>query len=133
MITLSFFIIVSIIISYIDIKKGLILDKVVIPSFAILMALKYLESTLSVYDFVAIMIVVLLFIMPIALNMAFGGGDVRFGVLCALFVGLEGVGYFVLLSGLVHLVVLMIIRQKSYPFAPAMSLGAIGAYVIGVL
>lgn len=133
MIVLSFFIIVSIIISYIDITKGLIPDKIVMPSFAILIFLKYFESTLSLYDPVAVMIVVILFIIPIALNMAFGGGDVRFGAFCALFVGLESVGYFVLLSGLVHLVILMIVKKKSYPFAPAMSLGAIGAYVMGVL
>ena len=128
-----FFIIVSIIVSYIDIKKGLILDKIVIPSFVVLVTMKYFEESLTLYDFIAVGIIVVLFIVPIALNMAFGGGDVRFGAFCALFVGLSGIGYFVLFSGLVHLVILMIVNKKSYPFAPAMSLGAIGAYVIGVL
>ena len=131
--TLSFFIIVSILISYIDVKKGLILDKIMIPSIFFIILLKFIEDSLSTQDFIAVAIVFFLFLIPIIFNMAFGGGDLRFGVFCALFVGLASVGYFVMLSGVLHLLLLSVVKKRSFPFAPAMSLGALGAYVIGSL
>jgi len=80
LITLSFFIIVSIIISYIDLKRGLILDKVMLPSILLLLLLKYTEGALLSGDFIAAGIVLTLFIIPIFFNMEFGGGDLRFGI-----------------------------------------------------
>jgi prepilin signal peptidase PulO-like enzyme (type II secretory pathway) len=130
--SLLFFIIVSGVISYIDIKKGLILDTIMFPSFFILLALKYLENSLSTYDFIAVMIILVIFIIPIILNFSFGGGDLRFGAFCALFVGLAPLGYFVIFSGVTHLLILTVLRKKSFAFAPAMTVGAITAYLIGV-
>lgn len=131
MIILTFFILLSAVISYIDIKKGLILDKIMIPSFLVLVILKYIENSLALGDLIAVTIVLFTFFIPIALNMAFGGGDLRYGAFAALFVGLEGIGYFVMLSGLFHVILLGVVKKKSFPFAPAMSLGALGAYSIG--
>lgn len=133
MVTLLFFITVAGVISYIDIKQGLILDKIMFPSLLILMLLKYLDNTLNINDFIAVAVVLFIFVIPIVLNMSFGGGDLRFGAFCALFLGLAPIGYFVMLSGLVHVILLAILHKKSYPFAPAMSLGALGAYFIGLL
>jgi len=133
MISLLFFIIVSWIVSYIDIKKGLILDKIMIPSFIVLLVLKYFEHTLVIENFIAIVIVLIIFIIPIILNMAFGGGDLRYGAFAALFLGLEPIGYFIMFSGLIHVILLAVMKKKSFPFAPAMSLGALGAYMVGSL
>lgn len=133
MIALAFFIIISIIISYIDVKKGLILDKIMFPSILLLILLKYVEGTLLSSDFIALGIILILFIVPIFFNMEFGGGDLRFGVFSALFLGLAPIGYFVMLSGIFHLILLGLLKKRSFPFAPAMSLGALGAYIIGSL
>jgi len=133
MLALLFFITISGIISYIDIKSGLILDKIMFPSFVILLLIKYLENSLSMYDLIAIVIVLIIFIIPIILNMAFGGGDLRFGVFCALFLGLAPIGYFIMLSGLFHVILLAVLKKTSFPFAPAMSLGALGSYMVGSL
>ncbi len=127
-----FFIAVSGVVSYIDIKKGLILDKIMFPSFFILLVLKYFESDLSTYDFIAVSIILVIFIIPIILNFSFGGGDLRFGAFCALFVGLPSLGYFVIVSGLAHLFILTMLKKKSFAFAPAMTIGALSAYLIGV-
>jgi len=127
-----FFIAVSGVVSYIDIKKGLILDKIMFPSFFILLILKYLEGNLSTYDFIAVAIILVIFIIPIILNFSFGGGDLRFGAFCALFVGLTSLGYFVIVSGLAHLFILAVLKKKSFAFAPAMTVGAVSAYLIGV-
>ena len=133
MIIFVYFIIIASVISYIDSKKGIIPDKIIIPAFIGLVILKWLDASLSFYDAIAVFIVLVIFLIPIILNMAFGGGDLRFGAFCALFVGLEGIGYFIIFAGITHLMLLGILRKKSYGFAPAMSVAAIISYTIGKL
>lgn len=131
MIILVYFIIIACIVSYIDSKRSVIPDKIIIPAIVILIALKWFEQSLSLYDFIAVAVVLAIFMIPLVLNMAFGGGDLRYGAFCALFIGLDAVGYFIMLSGIIHLVILSIVKQKSYGFAPAMSIAAIMSYFIG--
>jgi prepilin signal peptidase PulO-like enzyme (type II secretory pathway) len=130
---LIFFILIAAIVSYIDIKKSLILDKIMFPSMAILVLLKYLDGSLSFYDGLAVVIVLAIFMVPIVLDMAFGGGDLRFGAFCALFLGLKSIGLFIMFAGLIHIIILGLLRKKSFGFAPAMSLSALLAYIIGNL
>jgi prepilin signal peptidase PulO-like enzyme (type II secretory pathway) len=131
MIIFVYFIIVAAVISYIDMKKSLIPDKIMLPAFLGLVVLKYFYADLSMNDAIAVVIVLVLFLIPLILNMAFGGGDLRFGAFCALFVGLEFIGYFILFAGVIHLLILGILKKKSYGFAPAMSIAAILSYSIG--
>jgi len=133
MYTLVLFIGIAFLISYIDIKSSIIPDKIMIPAIAFMIILKYFDNSLSINDLIAISIVFIIFVIPIALNMAFGGGDIRFGVFCALFLGLAQIGYFVIFAGLVHLAVLFILKRQSFGFAPAMSLATLLAYGIGNL
>ena len=130
---LVLFISIAFVISYIDIKSSLIPDKIMFPAIISMIILKYLENSLSIDDLIAISIIFIIFVIPIALDMAFGGGDIRFGVFCALFLGLAQIGYFVIFAGLVHLMILFILKRKSFGFAPAMSLATLIAYGIGNL
>lgn len=91
--------------------------------------LKYFVETLSLFDLYAVIVIGVVFFIPILLNMAFGGGDIRFGIFSALLVGLEGIGYFIVLSALIHLLFLALLRKKELGFAPAMSLSAILVYL----
>ncbi len=100
------------------------------PALAIMTGMKYLEGTLSMQDLIAVGIVLGIFLVPILLNMAFGGGDLRFGAFCALFVGLQGIGFFILFSGLLHVAILKYLKKRSFAFAPAMSIAALLAYGI---
>ncbi len=133
MIVLVYFIIIAFIISYIDSKKRIIPDKIIIPAFVGLLILKWLDASLSLNDAIAVVLILVIFLIPIIFNMAFGGGDLRFGAFCALFVGLGSIGYFIMLSGIIHLLILGIFKKKSYGFAPAMSAAAILSYFIGKL
>ncbi|MFT7860534.1 MAG: prepilin peptidase [Sulfurimonas sp.] len=128
---LVYFIIIASIISAIDYKKRVIPDKIILPAIAGLIALKAIDNSLKTEDFIAAAIVAGIFILPIVFGMAFGGGDIRYGVFCALFLGLEGIGIFIALSGVYHLIVLAFVKRKVFGFAPAMSLGALSAYIIG--
>ncbi len=122
------FLMFSVVISIVDYRKQIIPDKIVLPAIFILLFVKYLEHSLCYLDLVAGAIVVLIFLIPILLNLSFGGGDLRFGFFCAVFVGLQGIGYFIVLSALLHIVFLKITKKKILGFAPAMSLGAILVY-----
>ena len=113
----------------IDIKKEIIPDTITLPAIGVLIGLKYLEGSLHASDFVAVVIVLLLFAVPIFFNMAFGGGDLRFGAFAALFVGLEGIGFFILYSGIIHLIILGLLKKKSFAFAPSMSIAAVCSIV----
>lgn len=126
-----FFIFVAFIISYIDALKGLIPDKIVVPAIAILLLMKFYFNVLHIYDFIAVAIVLIIFIIPIFFNMNFGGGDLRFGAFCALFLGLPLIGWFILLSGVCHLLLLAALKRESFGFAPAMSVAAVASYMVG--
>lgn len=102
-----------------------------LPAFVILIFLKWFDSSLALQDGVAVILVLFIFLIPIILNMHFGGGDLRFGAFCALFLGLNAVGWFVMLAGVIHLAILALLKKKSFGFAPAMSLAAVISYLIG--
>jgi prepilin signal peptidase PulO-like enzyme (type II secretory pathway) len=114
--------------SVIDYKKQIIPDKIVLPAIVILLIAKQFENSLGLDDIVGAFLVVSVFLIPIAFNMAFGGGDLRFGFFCAIFVGLAGVGYFVICSAILHVVLLKTSKKDVSGFAPAMSLGAVLVY-----
>ena len=133
MIVVVFFLLIAIIISSIDAKKEMIPDKIILPSIVALLLIKWLDSSLMVTDFIAMGIVLIIFIIPLVFGMAFGGGDLRFSAFCALFVGLKGIGFFIIFSGIIHLVILAMMKKKSFGFAPAMSVGALGSFLWGVL
>lgn len=118
------------IISYIDAQRSIIPDKIIFPAFGLLLLLKLVDGSLDMHSLYAVALVLLVFILPIALNMNFGGGDLRFGAFCALFVGLAGIGWFVLLSGVLHLLLLLALKKEAYGFAPAMSVAALLSYGI---
>lgn len=128
MIVLLIFIITSSFISYVDGKHALIPDKFIFPAIALLGIVKWVEGSLQFTDLLAVVIILVVFVIPIMLNMNFGGGDLRFGAFCALFLGLAPLGYFIALSGVFHLVIMGILRKKEFGFAPAMSLASLVVY-----
>lgn len=115
--------------SKIDFETEIIPDKIMLPSIVVMIILKYFVETLSLFDLYAVIVISVVFFVPILFNMAFGGGDIRFGIFCALLVSLEGIGYFIILSALIHLLFLALLRKKELGFAPAMSIGTIVTYL----
>jgi len=92
--------------------------------------LKLLFYKLQLGDIYAVLLVFFLFTMFIALNLKFGGGDIRFGVFCALFLGLHPIGWFILLSGILQIIFLYLTKKETFAFAPAMSLATVVSYFI---
>jgi len=131
LIILIYFIIIALIISYIDAKKEIIPDRIILPAILGLLILKYFSGNLLISDCIAVGVVLFIFIIPIILNFAFGGGDLRFGAFCALFLGLSSIGWFIMFSGIIHLSLLGILKKRTFGFAPAMSIAAMLSYFIG--
>lgn len=128
MIALVIFIICSTFISWIDIKRSIIPDRIILPSIVLLAMVKWGEGNLEVTDLIAMAVVVAVFMVPIMFNMNFGGGDLRFGAFCALFLGLSPLGYFIALAGIVHLLIMAVLRKREFGFAPAMSIASLAVY-----
>lgn len=129
MLSLLFFIFIGLIISFVDWKYQVIPDIVMFPAIFFMVVIKLFEGSLKTTDFMAAGVILTIFLIPILLNLEFGGGDLRFGVFSALFMGLESLGYFIAVSGLLHLMLLGLKKRNSFGFAPAMSLAAIGVYL----
>lgn len=106
-------------------------DSIILPAIGALLLIKLFDNTLSLYSFIAVALVLIIFLLPIIFNMNFGGGDLRFGAFCALFLGLAPIGWFILLSGALHVGLLVILKKQSFGFAPAMSVAALLSYFIG--
>lgn len=85
---------------------------------------------LQVDDLYAVLLVFVLFTVFILLDLKFGGGDIRFGVFCALFLGLHPIGWFVLLSGIFQIIFLYLTKKETFAFAPAMSLATVASYLM---
>ncbi len=98
------------------------------PAMLVLGILLAMEGRLTWEHGAAVVLVVGVFVIPIVLGLAFGGGDLRFGAFSALLVGLEGAGYFIACAGLVHLALSAAAGRREFPFAPAMSVGALVSY-----
>lgn len=128
MIVLFIFIITSAFVSWIDAKHAVIPDKIIFPALTLLLIIKWMDGNLHATDFIAVVIVLIVFTIPIIFKMNFGGGDLRFGAFCALFIGLVPLGYFIVSSGIMHLIIMGALRKREFGFAPAMSIAALVAY-----
>ncbi|MDD5717755.1 MAG: prepilin peptidase [Sulfuricurvum sp.] len=125
---LLIFIIGAAFISWIDWKNSIIPDKYIIPLIFILGITKVITGSFETNDLIAVLIILIIFLIPIFLNFNFGGGDLRFGAFCALFLGLAPVGYFIASAGIIHLIIMGLLRKREFGFAPAMSIASLAVY-----
>ena len=125
---LIIFIIVGFYVSVYDIKYKIIPDYIILPSIAILLIFKFLNSSLAITHLYSILFIITIFVLPIVLGFRFGGGDIRFGIFSSILLGFPNIAWFILLSASLHLLILLILKKKEYPFAPSMFLATIVVY-----
>jgi|GEM_PF-2380587 len=120
-----FFIICGLVLSVVDFKKQIIPDVIILPSIVILAILKYNE-TLNYSNFIlATLVVIVTFSVLLYFFQDFGGGDIRFGILCSIFLGFPNIFIFFILAGAIHLILLIAFSKRVMGFAPTMFLAAI--------
>jgi len=123
------YIIIGFYITIHDIKHKIIPDVVILPSIIFLIFLRFLDGSINLEYLYAIMFIVTVFVFPILLNLRFGGGDIRFGIFSAILLSFPNIVWFIIISSLFHLLVLLILKKKEYPFAPSMFMASIVVYL----
>lgn len=123
--SLLFFVVSGGVISVIDYKKRIIPDRLSIPSIAILLLIRFWEKGNIYSEIAAIVTVLALFSILLYFFADFGGGDLRFGALCAAMLGVGDIFLFFAIAGLLHLLLLPVLKTKVAGFAPAMFAAAV--------
>lgn len=123
---LIFFITVSLVFIYYDIRYREVPDKIILPAIVVGILIIWNIGSYSMKDlFFTASIVFLVFIILLATPFPFGGGDLRYAVFCVPLIGMDGLGWFIFLSGLFHLVFLLGVKRSTYAFVPAMFISAL--------
>jgi len=123
------YIIIGFYITIYDIKHRVIPDIIILPSIIFLIFLRFLDETINLEYLYAIIFIITVFVFPILLNLRFGGGDIRFGIFSAILLGFPDIVWFIVISSLLHLLILLILKKKEYPFAPSMFMASIVVYL----
>lgn len=123
--SLLFFIVGGGILAVIDYKKHIIPDILSIPSIAVLLLIKFFEKGSIGSEIAAVCTVLAIFLILLYFFADFGGGDLRFGALCAAFLGFGDMFVFFIMAGLLHLSMLSFLKTKVAGFAPAMFAAAL--------
>lgn len=124
-----FFLICGAIIAFIDYKKHIIPDILSIPSVIILLCIKFYEQGGIGSELAAVLAVVIIFLILLYFFADFGGGDLRYGALCAVFLGFNDIFIFFIIVGILHALLLLLLRAKIMGFAPSMFIAAVATKI----
>jgi len=124
------YIVVGFYITIYDLKYKIIPDIIILPAILFLIFLRLFDETINLDYLYAIIFIVIVFVLPILLNLRFGGGDIRFGIFSAILLGFPNIVWFITISALFHLLILLILKKKEYPFAPSMFTASIVVYFL---
>jgi len=138
MITSLSFYIFSIIISYIDCKKRLIPNTLLIALSIMLLVFGYFENNLNLYSFFVLLLififfVIILFVFP---KMILGGGDIKYFMVVAIYLQPLYFPIFLLFCGIFQMILLLffqkIKRRRTAPMAPAILLAVFFTEIVEI-
>lgn len=130
MFVISFYIF-SLFLSYTDYKKFLVPNNIMITMAIMMLVFGLLESKIYLSS-IALMVVVLLFFVGIMLinrQMILGGGDIKYMMVVALYLGIKPFALFLVATGIFQTIALLymqkIRKRKIAPMVPMMFLATI--------
>ena len=124
------YMIIGFYLSIYDLKHRIIPDIIILPSILLLISLRFFDETINMEYLYAAVFIIFVFVLPILLGLRFGGGDIRFGIFSAILLGFPNIVWFITISAFLHLLILLILKKKEYPFAPSMFTASIVVYFI---
>jgi len=127
-----FFLLCGGVIAFIDYRKHIIPDSLSLPSIFILLCIKFYEQGGIVSELYAVATILTVFLILLYFFSDFGGGDLRFGALCAIFLGFHDIFIFFIIVGVSHVLLLLLLRTRVMGFAPSMFGAAILTKIYGV-
>ncbi len=136
--SISFYIF-SIIISYIDCKKRLIPNILLITLSTILLIFGYIENNLNIYSFFVLLLILFFFVIIIIIfpKMILGGGDIKYFMVVALYLHPLYFPIFLLFCGIFQMILLIyfqkIKKRRTAPMAPAILFSVLFTEIIEYL
>jgi Flp pilus assembly protein protease CpaA len=125
MISIISFYIFSIIISYIDCKKRLIPNILLVTLSSILLIFGYIENNLYLYSFFVLLLILFFFVIILIIfpKMILGGGDIKYFMVVAIYLTPLYFPIFLLFCGIFQMILLIyfqkIKKRRTAPMAPA--------------
>lgn len=125
------FYIFSAFLSYTDFKKFLVPNNIIITMTIMLLIFGFFESKIYISSILLSLGVLLFFIIVMLINrqIILGGGDIKYMIIVALFLGIKPFALFLVITGLLQtfaLLYMQVIRKKRIaPMVPMMFLSVI--------
>ncbi|XPV68182.1 MAG: prepilin peptidase [Halarcobacter sp.] len=122
--SISFYIF-SLFISYIDCKKRLIPNTLLLTLTFFLLIFGYLENKLHIYSFLVLLLILLFFVIIVLIvpKMILGGGDIKYFMVVAIYLQPLYFPLFLLFCGIFQFILLIyfqnIKKRRTAPMAPA--------------
>lgn len=130
MFTIIFYIF-SIFLSYTDFKKFLVPNNILITMSIMLLIFGLFESKLYISSIILSLLVLLFFIVIMLLNrqLILGGGDIKYMMVAALYLGVQPFALFLVITGIFQTLALLYMqkvrKRKIAPMVPMMFLSTI--------
>ena len=130
MITLTFYIF-AFILSYIDFRRFLVPDLLLLTMTIMLLFFKIVENQIYVSSFITPLLVLVIYIIILLLfpKSILGGGDIKYSLVIAFYLTPLGFAYFLVISGILQSVAIFINqkirKRKILPMVPIMTISVI--------
>lgn len=107
------FYIFSALLSYTDYRKYLVPNNILLTMAIMLLVFGFFESKIYISSIILSLSVLLFFIILMLINrqMILGGGDIKYMMLVALFLGLKPFAVFLIVTGLLQTIVLLFMQK----------------------
>ncbi len=130
------FYIFSTVLSYTDYKKYLVPNNILLTMAIMLLIFGFFESKIYISSIVLSLVVLLSFIALMLINrqMILGGGDIKYMMLVALFLGLKPFAVFLIITGLLQTIVLLFMQKvKKRRVAAMVPVMFISVIIVNIL
>lgn len=130
MFVISFYIF-SLFLSYTDFKKFLVPNDIIITMSIMLLVFGLMESKLYISSIILSLVVLFFFIAVMLINrqMILGGGDIKYVMIVALYLGIKPFALFLVITGILQTFALLYVqkvkKRKIAPMVPMMFLSTV--------
>lgn len=135
MFIISFYIF-SLFLSFTDYKKFIVPNNIVIAMSIMMLVFGFIESKIYISSIVLSLIVLIFFIvlMLIKPKMILGGGDIKYMMIIALFLGVQAFALFLIITGLLQTIALLYIQKvRKRRIAPMVPIMFISTIIVEIL
>lgn len=135
MFIISFYIF-SFVLSYTDYKKFLVPNNLLLSMSLMLIVFGFFESKIYISSIILSFLVLVFFIILLLLkpNMILGGGDIKYVIVVAFYLGIEAFALFLVITGILQTLTLLYIQNiKKRRIAPMVPIMFLSVMIVEIL